>query len=62
MTVCVGIIFFVFTIFTIALGIAACVLSADAVNKDESNDAEIQAARIILDAMKGWTAELPTEI
>ena len=62
MTVCVGIIFFVFTIFTIALGIGGCVLSADAVNKDESNDAEIQAARIILDAMKGWTAELPTEI
>ena len=41
MTVCLGIIFFVFTIITIALGISACVISADAVNKDEDSDAEI---------------------
>ena len=41
MTVCLGIIFFVFTLITIVLGIAACVISANAVNKDTDSDAEI---------------------
>ena len=61
MTVCLGIVFFVFTIITILLGISACVISAGVINSDEG-DAEIQAARIILDELTGWTSELPTEI
>ena len=62
MTVCLGIVFFVFTIITILLGISACVISAGVINSDEGSDAEIQAARIILDALTSWTSELPTEI
>ena len=62
MTVCLGIIFFMFTIITLILGIVGCIKAADAVNKDEDSDAEIQGARIILDAMNGWTSTLPTEI
>ena len=41
MVVCLGIIFFIFTIITLILGIIACVISADAVNKDKGSDSEI---------------------
>lgn len=49
-----------FTIISVCIGIAGIVLAASAINADTENDKEIQAAKIILDALDGWKQPLPT--
>ena len=62
MTVCLGLIMGALTVVSIALGIAGIALSSKVIKQDESNDQEIQAARIILDALESWNQPLPTSV
>ena len=59
---CVGIIFVVFTVISILIGVAAIIVAAKAINKDTGNDGEIQAAKIIVDSLQSLDEVLPTEI
>lgn len=59
---CTGCIMLFFTLISVVIGIAGIALAASAINADTANDKELQAAKIILDALDGWKQPLPTAL